>query len=90
MAEKASGVTSLNQPYGRDAETQRDLSVSLNRIGDAYDIAGDIEGALRFYEESLPIVEQLAALDPKNAQWSQDLEITSFRLAELRAAQRSG
>ena len=50
-----------------NAEWQRDLSVSLDRVGDVRLAAGDRAGALAAYEESLAIMRKLAAADPGNA-----------------------
>ncbi|HEX2446742.1 MAG TPA: hypothetical protein VHK26_00965, partial [Methyloceanibacter sp.] len=47
---------------------QRDLSISLNRLGDVKRDSGDTKGALAAYDESLAIRRQLALADPNNSQ----------------------
>ncbi len=63
-----------------NAEWQRDLNVSLNRIGDVRLAAGDRAGALKAYEESLAIMRRLAAADPGNAGWQADLVLSLYRV----------
>ena len=53
----------------RNAEWQRDLSISHNKIGDGKRAQGDGDGALDAYRASLAIAERLAAHDPRNAEW---------------------
>ena len=43
----------------------RDVSVSLNKVGDVRRDQGDLTGALAAYDESLKIRRDLAARDPK-------------------------
>ncbi len=57
---------------------QRDLSVSFEKIGDVQSAKGDLDGALKAYQDSLAIAEKLAAQDPGNAGWQRDLSV-SFR-----------
>jgi len=51
-----------------NAEGQRDLSVSLDSLGDLAVAQGDLAGALRYFNESKAIAERLAASDPANAE----------------------
>ncbi|MDP2763854.1 MAG: tetratricopeptide repeat protein [Brevundimonas sp.] len=67
----------------KNTEWLRDLSISYERIGDVAIAEGDLPRAAARYRESLPIVERLATLDPSNAQWVRDVEITRQRLAEI-------
>ena len=47
-------------------EWQRDLSVSLRKIGDVLLAQGKLDEALKAYRDSLAIRERLAAADPSN------------------------
>ena len=60
----ASGPTS--------AAAQRDLSVSLGRLGDVLAAGGDLAAARVRYEESLKIGQGLAAADPTSAAAQRD------------------
>ena len=60
-----------------NAGWQRDLSVSLNKIGDVQAAQGDLAGALASYRDSLAIIERLAKSDPGNAHWQYDLGIAT-------------
>ena len=53
-----------------NAEAQRDVSVSLERLGDVKLQGGEQAGALAAYQESLDIRRKLAAQDPGNARRS--------------------
>lgn len=52
---------------------QRDLSISLNRLGDVTVEMGDLPGALRHFTNGLAIAKRLATSDPDNAVWQRDL-----------------
>jgi tetratricopeptide (TPR) repeat protein len=71
-----------------NAQAARDLSISLNNIGQVAMAAGDLGAARDAYTESLNISRRLAAADPGNAQAARDLMVSLVRLAEL-AAQES-
>ena len=58
---------------------QRDLSVSFNKIGDVQSARGNLDAALKAYQDSLAIPEKLAAQDPSNA------ELAARPLGQLRA-----
>jgi hypothetical protein len=62
---------------------QRDLGVSLDRVGDVRLAAGDRAGALAAYEEDLAIARKLAAADPGNAQWQADLVLSLYKLSTV-------
>ena len=55
------------------AQAQRDVSVSLGKIGDVKLRSGDGPGALAAYQESLDIDRKLAAANPGNAEAQRDL-----------------
>ncbi len=68
-----------------NAEWQRDLSVSYNKIGDISAARGDRDGALKAYKDGLDIAKQLAARDPANVVWQTDLVVSAWKLAEAGA-----
>ena len=53
----------------QDADAQRDLSVSHERIGDVLLAQGDGPAALAAYRAGLAIAETLAPRDPANTEW---------------------
>ena len=59
----------------------RDVSVSLNKVGDVRVAQGDLAGALAAYEESLGIRRDLAARDKGNAGWARDVWVSCWKLA---------
>jgi tetratricopeptide (TPR) repeat protein len=63
-----------------NAQWQRDLSVSHDRIGDVRVAQGDLAGALRAFEADLEIAGRLAASDPGNAGWQRDLAVSYYKL----------
>ena len=68
------------------ASLQRDLSSTLNKVGDALTILGRRDEALANYRKSLAIVEALAAGDPQNLQWQADVAFS--HIAHCTAADR--
>src|SRR5271166_1669962 len=70
-----------------NADWQRDLSVSHNKIGDVRQAQGDLAGALASYQASLAIAERLAKADPGNADWQRDLSVSRNRIGDVQRAQ---
>ena len=64
-----------------NAEWQRGLSVSYERIGDVQVAQGDLAGALKSYQDDLAIIDRLAKSDPGNAGWQRDLAVSFDKLA---------
>ena len=73
-----------------NAGWQRDLSVTLEKIGDVLAARGELPAAIAAYEESEPIARALAERFPEHRQFQSDYQITRQRLAELRARQQQG
>ena len=69
----------------KNTDWRRDLSVSYERVAVVCEAAGDVAGAVRFYELSEPIAAALAALAPTHVEFQNDLRINRARLAALRA-----
>jgi hypothetical protein len=68
-----------------NAQWQRDLSVSHNKIGDVLRAQGDLPRALESYDAGLEIDERLALHAPDNAQVQRDLVISLLEVARLSA-----
>jgi hypothetical protein len=66
--------------YKERATWQRDLAVSHNNLGNVAVMTGDKTAAAEHYQAALAITERLAATDPANVQWRQDLERLRERL----------
>jgi tetratricopeptide (TPR) repeat protein len=64
-----------------NADWQRDLSVSYDRVGDVQKAQGNLAGALKSYTDSLAIGDRLAASDPGNADWQRDLSVSYNKVA---------
>ena len=75
---------SIAHPSPGNAEWQRDLSVSYDKIGRVLEKLGRMEEALVHYQKDLEIAERLAKLDPSNATWQKDVEISRARMARLK------
>ena len=75
-----------------NAQAQRDVSVSLNKLGDMKLQEGDQAGALAAYQESLDIRRKLAAQDPGNAQAQRDVSVSleKGRRHEVAGGRRAG
>ena len=66
-----------------NAEWQRDLSVSEQRVGDVQRAQGDLPAALTSYRASHAIRERLAKADPGNAEWQRDLIVSYVKLSDV-------
>ncbi|MEL4383171.1 tetratricopeptide repeat protein, partial [Shewanella algae] len=69
-----------------NADWQRDLSVTYNRVGDVQQAQGDLSAALTSYQASLAIAERLAKADAGNAGWQRDLSVTYNRVGDVQQA----
>jgi tetratricopeptide (TPR) repeat protein len=75
------------------AQAQRDVAVSLNKLGDLLSqrgLPGDAELAVRHYQQSLEIRERLATANPDSAQALRDLMVSLERMAARSARQPEG
>ncbi|HYO58473.1 tetratricopeptide repeat protein, partial [Archangium sp.] len=69
------------------ARWQRDISVSLNNLGDVLRAQGNLEEALRSFFQSLEIAQRLAARKPNNTQWQRDVSVSFERVGDMLRAQ---
>lgn len=67
----------LNVP----ALSPRDRSVLLDETGDVLVAKGDLDGALKRFQESLEIAQALAREDPGNAGWRLDVAFSHAKIA---------
>jgi Flp pilus assembly protein TadD len=70
----------LAQVNPTSAEAQRDVSISLDRLGDVAVQAGDLAGAKARFEEGLGIRRKLAQANPTSAQAQRDVVFSLFKL----------
>ena len=64
----------------RDAQKQRDLSVSFEKLGDVFLTLGRTDDVLKSYEDGLKIRLWLADADPRDAQKQRDLMVSYYKL----------
>ena len=65
------------------AQAQRDLSVSLNKLGSVEVQAGNLARARDLFARSLKVAEDLAKADPHSAQAQRDLATSCERMAQV-------
>jgi tetratricopeptide (TPR) repeat protein len=70
-----------------NADWQRDLSISHERIGAIRQAQGDMAGARESYEAYQAMAERLARQDPTNADWQRNLSISHEKIGDIRQAQ---
>ena len=63
-----------------NADWQRDLEISHNKVGDVLKDQGDLAAALDEYRANLDICQRLAEKDPNNAGWQRDLFVSYTRI----------
>ncbi|MGK2898844.1 MAG: tetratricopeptide repeat protein [Burkholderiaceae bacterium] len=73
-----------------DADAERDLAVSHDRIGNALVAQGDGPGALTAYRTSLAIAARLAAYDSDHTQPQRDLSVSHNKIGDVLVAQGDG
>ena len=66
-----------------NSEWQRDLSVSLNKLGDLSVKRGDLAAAQGYYAECLSISRKLVSSDKSTSGWQRDLSVSLERLGDL-------
>jgi len=64
-------------------QAKRDVSYSLEKVGDARSKAGDVDGALAAFEEELAIRTGLAKVDGANVDAKTDLVVALYKIAEI-------
>jgi len=62
---------------------QRDLSVSLNKLGEVLFYLGDLAGVHKAYQESQAEATRLASANPSNANWQRDLSVSLIKKGEV-------
>ena len=77
IAQKRTTANSLN------AQTQRDLALSYDRLGDVCLRAGEVQHALEHYQNELLIRQKLADAEPSDAQGQRDLSISFEKLGDV-------
>jgi serine/threonine-protein kinase len=71
----------------RSAQVQRDLSVSLERLGDVQRRQGESKAALASFQESLQICRRLVEADPRSAQDQRGLIFSLLKVGEVQNQQ---
>ena len=66
-----------------NAEWQRALTVSHNKIGGGPVLQGNLSDALAEHKASLAIAERFATTDPGNVGWQRDLSIAHDRIGDV-------
>jgi Flp pilus assembly protein TadD len=66
---------------------QRDVSISLNRLGHVLIAQGDLGGARARFQDSLDIAKRLAAADPSSAELQRAVSISLIKLGDVHIAQ---
>ena len=65
------------------AEARRDVSVSLEKVGDAARQAGDLSAAQEAYGEALALARALLAANPTSAEARRDVFVSLWKTAEI-------
>lgn len=70
-----------------DAERERDLSISYEKLGDVFYATGDIGKALVYFRKGQEISKRLAENDRKNTHWQRDLAVLLERIGDVLVTQ---
>jgi tetratricopeptide (TPR) repeat protein len=80
-------LTRLTAVDPGNADWQRDLSVSYERIGNVLVAQGNLPEAMKAFREGLAIAERLARDDPGDAGWQRNLSVLYDRIGDVLVAQ---
>jgi tetratricopeptide (TPR) repeat protein len=69
-----------------DTESQRNLSISYNKLGDACAGQGQFSEAQKFFGDALATAHRLADDDPTNADAQRDVMVNHYKLGKISAA----
>jgi tetratricopeptide (TPR) repeat protein len=70
-----------------NAERQRDLTVSYDKIGDVLVAQGALPDALNSFRKSLAIMDRLTKASPSNTGWQRDLAVSYNKVGDVLVAQ---
>jgi tetratricopeptide (TPR) repeat protein len=70
-----------------NADWQRDLEISFNRIGDVQKAQDNLSGALKSYRDGLAISDRLAKSASGNPGWQRDLALSFELIGDVQKAQ---
>ena len=73
-------VRALVKRDPENTQWRRDLTVSLNKVGEEWVAAGDRARALAAFEEVLAIRRGLVKRDPENTQWRLDVVVSLYKI----------
>ncbi|MBX9589474.1 MAG: hypothetical protein K2X43_09215 [Hyphomonadaceae bacterium] len=76
-------AVALAEREPHNAASQRDVSITHDRIGDMLLEQAHLDLALESYRRSLAVAETLAKRDATNAVWQRDLSVAHDRIAEV-------
>jgi len=76
-------VERLAKQDPENADLQRGIHVSHNKIGDRLRVQGDKTGALTSFRAALAIAERLTERDPDNTLWQRDLAVTHIEFSNV-------
>jgi eukaryotic-like serine/threonine-protein kinase len=68
-----------------DPQWQRDVSVTLNRLGSIALSSGELGDALKADEEAVGIMRRLTERDPANADWQRDLALILSGIGDVKS-----
>ncbi len=77
----------LAERESENAGWQRDVSVSLNNLGNVLRAEGNLEGARQAYEQALEIRQRLAKLEPQNLGLQRDVAVSLEGVGDVLRAQ---
>jgi serine/threonine protein kinase len=80
---KAQSIAQSAMTDPKNAQAQRDLSVSFNKLGDVTLQLGRTDEAMEFYRQDLDMSRRLADADPKNAEAQRDLQVSYYKFGTV-------
>jgi tetratricopeptide (TPR) repeat protein len=75
----------LADRYPDDPDWQRDIAVTLGKLGSIALNSGELSAAVKEGEEALGIIRRLTERDPSNTKWLQDLASSLSSIGDVRS-----
>ncbi len=87
QSEKAKEIFMNALKVAESENNQRNIAWAKDDIGRIQEVQGDLEAALRSYQDGLNIAQKLAREDPSNKELQRDLSVSYNKIGDIQKAQ---
>ena len=87
QSEKAKEIFAEALKVATSENNQRNIALANDEIGRIQQVQGDLEAALKSYQDALRIAEELVREAPDNRGWQHDLSVCYIKIGDIKRAQ---